>query len=96
MTTAATSNLVFSDFFVEDASFVRLQNVQLGYTMPLSFLRNDLSTLRLYVSANNLLTLTQYRGFDPAASSGAPIGGGIDYGFYPIPRIFMVGANLNL
>lgn len=96
VTTAATSNLVFSDFFVEDASFVRLQNVQLGYTMPLSFLRNDLSTLRLYVSANNLLTLTQYRGFDPAASSGAPIGGGIDYGFYPIPRIFMVGANLNL
>ncbi|MCR9099643.1 MAG: TonB-dependent receptor [bacterium] len=96
VTTAATSNLVFSDFFVEDASFVRLQNVQMGYTLPLSFLRNDLSTLRLYVSANNLLTLTQYRGYDPAASSGAPIGGGIDYGFYPIPRIFMVGANLNL
>lgn len=96
VTTAATSNLVFSDFYVEDASFVRLQNLQLGYTFPLQFTANKEASLRLYASANNLLTFTQYRGYDPAASSGAPIGGGIDFGFYPIPRIFMLGANLNL
>lgn len=96
VTNAATSNNVFSDFFVEDGSFIRLQNVQLGYTLPLSFVAREGATLRVYVSANNLLTFSNYRGYDPAASSGAPIGSGIDYGFYPIPRIFMVGANLNL
>jgi len=96
VTTAATSNLVFSDFFVEDASFVRIQNVQLGYTFPLRFSANKNASLRVYASANNLLTFSDYRGYDPAASSGAPIGGGIDFGFYPIPRIYMIGANLNL
>lgn len=96
VTTAATSNSVFSDFFVEDASFVRLQNLQLGYTLPLRFGANQDARLRVYASVNNLFTLTGYRGFDPGASSGAPIGGGIDFGFYPIPRLFMVGANLNL
>jgi hypothetical protein len=49
----------------------------------------------LYASANNLYTFTKYRGFDPGASSGAPIGGGIDDGFYPIPRTYMVGLNIN-
>jgi len=96
VTTAATSNLVFSDFYVEDASFVRLQNIQLGYTLPLSFSANKNASLRIYASINNLLTFSGYRGFDPAASSGAPIGSGIDFGFYPIPRIYMIGANLNL
>jgi len=97
VTTAATSNLVFSDFYVEDASFVRLQNIQLGYTLPLGFISaNKGASLRIYASVNNLLTFTGYRGFDPAASSGAPIGSGIDFGFYPIPRIYMIGANLNL
>ena len=97
VTTAATSNLVFSDFYVEDASFVRLQNIQLGYTLPLGFMSaNKNASLRIYASVNNLLTFSGYRGFDPAASSGAPIGSGIDFGFYPIPRIYMVGANLNL
>ena len=96
VTTAATSNLVFSDFYIEDASFIRLQNLQLGYTFPLGFSANKESNLRIYVSVNNLITHTEYRGYDPAASSGAPIGGGIDYGFYPIPKIYMIGANLNL
>lgn len=96
VTTAATSNGVFSDFFVEDASFFRLQNVQLGYTLPFSVGPNRNSSLRLYVSANNLFTLSDYRGFDPGASSGAPIGGGIDSGFYPIARTVLFGANLSL
>ena len=95
VTTAATANSVFSDFFVEDASFLRLQNVQLGYTLPFK-MGSRSSSLRLYVSGNNLLTLTGYRGYDPGASSGAPIGGGIDYGFYPISRILLFGANLSL
>jgi TonB-linked SusC/RagA family outer membrane protein len=96
VTTAATANGVFSDFYVEEASFLRLQSVQLGYTLPFKAGPDRKSSLRLYVSGNNLLTLTDYQGFDPGASSGAPIGGGIDYGFYPIARTIIFGANLSL
>ena len=49
---------------------------------------------RLYTSVNNAYTFTKYKGYDPSASSGQPIGGGIDQGFYPIPRVFMLGLNL--
>lgn len=96
VSTAATANGVFSDFFVEDASFLRLQTVSLGYTLPIRPAQSKTSSLRLYVLCNNLLTLSNYRGFDPGASSGAPIGGGIDYGFYPISRSILFGANLSL
>ena len=96
VTTAATANNVFSDFYVEDASFLRLQNVTLGYRLPFRKNATRPSSLRLYVSGNNLLTLPDYRGFDPGASSGAPIGGGIDYGFYPVARMFLFGLNLDL
>ena len=97
VTTAATANNVFSDFYVEDASYLRLQNVQLGYTMPFrvgSSTRE--SSVRLYVGALNLFTVSEYRGFDPGASNGAPIGSGIDFGFYPVARTFLFGANVNL
>ena len=96
VTTGATANNVFSDYFVEDASFVRLQNVQLGYSLPKSLLdKVKISKLRLYGSVTNLFTLTKYKGYDPSASNGSPIGGGIDNGFYPLPRIVMLGLNLN-
>ncbi|HET8855191.1 MAG TPA: SusC/RagA family TonB-linked outer membrane protein, partial [Salinimicrobium sp.] len=96
VTTGATANRVFSDFYVEDASYLRIQNVQLGYTLPENFLsKTGINNLRIYAAVNNLYTFTEYSGFDPAASTGQPIGGGIDYGFYPIPRIFMAGINLN-
>ncbi len=96
VTTGATSNYVFSEFYVEDASYARIQNVQLGYTLPENLLTSvGVSRLRIYASVNNLYTFTKYRGFDPAATSGAAIGGGIDYGFYPVPRIYLAGINLN-
>jgi len=94
VTTGATQNALFSDFFVEDGSFVRLQNVQIGYSFD-EFLENSkLSKLRVYISASNLFTLTKYRGYDPTASTGDPIGGGIDQGFYPSPRTYLLGLNL--
>ena len=96
VTTAATANNVFSDFYVEDASFFRLQTLQLGYTVPFRLAGRPASSVRVYAAANNLFTLSDYRGYDPGASSGAPIGGGIDYGFYPIPRIYQVGVNVKL
>ena len=95
VTNGANSNSLFSDYFVEDGSFVRLQNVQLGYTFSDKSLKNSkLQELRFYISASNLLTLTEYTGYDPSASSGAPIGGGIDQGFYPNPKTFLLGLNL--
>lgn len=96
VTTGATSNNVFSDYFVEDASFIRIQNLQLGYSIPNQFIEKvGLSKVRLYAAVNNLYTFTKYKGFDPGASSGAPIGGGIDYGFYPVPKTYMFGLNVN-
>lgn len=96
VTTGATSNRVFSDYYVEDASYARIQNIQLGYTLPESSLSMvGVKSLRIYASVNNLYTFTKYSGFDPAATSGAAIGGGIDYGFYPTPRIYSAGINLN-
>ncbi|PKQ45789.1 SusC/RagA family TonB-linked outer membrane protein [Confluentibacter flavum] len=91
----ATPNTLFSDFYVEDGSFVRLQNVQLGYTFSDDVFQDSrITNLRLYVSASNLFTLTEYKGFDPTASSGAPLGGGIDQGFYPSAKTFLLGINL--
>ncbi|MDT0553430.1 SusC/RagA family TonB-linked outer membrane protein [Urechidicola vernalis] len=95
VTTAATANNVFSDFYVEDASYVRIQNIQLGYTIPVDYTEKvGIEKLRLYAGVNNLYTFTKYKGYDPGASNGAPIGGGIDYGFYPIPRTYLLGLNL--
>ncbi|MBL6729859.1 MAG: TonB-dependent receptor [Bacteroidia bacterium] len=92
VTTAANPNTRFSDFYVEDGSFVRVQNMQLGYNLNNQFL--DIESFRLYVSVNNAFTFTKYKGFDPTTSSGAPIGGGFDQGFYPNPRTFSLGVNI--
>lgn len=95
LTTGATSNTLFSDFFVEDGSFVRIQNTQVGYTFPSDLIEKiGIDKLRVYVSANNIYTFTEYRGYDPSASSGDPIGAGIDQGFYPVPRTYLLGLNL--
>ena len=96
VTTAATTNKLFSDYFVEDASYIRIQNIQLGYSInPNVIEKVGITKARLYAGVNNLYTFTKYKGFDPGASNGAPIGGGIDYGFYPIPRTYMLGLNIN-
>jgi TonB-linked SusC/RagA family outer membrane protein len=96
VTPESTANSVFSDYFIEDASYLRIQNVQLGYTVDSQyFTKAGVSKLRVYTGVNNLYTFTNYKGYDPGASSGAPIGGGIDNGFYPIPRTYMLGLNVN-
>lgn len=96
VTTGATGNNLFSDFFVEDGSFLRLQSVQLGYSVGQKTLdKLQFSKLRFYVSGSNLLTVTKYKGYDPTTSNGSPIGGGIDQGFYPSPKTFLFGMNVN-
>ena len=83
-----------SDFFVHDGSFVRMRNITLGYTLPTnvtSFL--NIRNLRLYVSAENLLTITSYKGYDPEIG-GSVFDNGIDHGIYPQPRTLLGGVNI--
>lgn len=81
-----------SDFYLEDGDYVRLKIVQIGYTLPSEILSKiGAQKLRLYVTGENLATLTNYTGYDPE------IGGnvlGIDRGYYPQARSFMFGVNL--
>lgn len=96
LTTGANRNGVFSDYYVESGSYLRLRNVQLGYTLPSAISKRIGSTrLRVYVAANNLLTFTKYRGFDPDYSSGAPLGSGVDTGVYPQAKLYQAGFNFN-
>jgi len=95
-TTGPTNNALFSDFYVEDASFLRIQNIQLGYNLPLDVIQHiGMSKFRVYVTVNNAFTFTDYEGYDPSASNGAAIGGGIDYGSYPISRQYLLGLNIS-
>ncbi|MDX6746292.1 TonB-dependent receptor [Polaribacter sp. PL03] len=94
LTNDATNNKLFSDFFVEDASFLRMQNIQVGYNFSPEVLEKvGLAKVRLYTSVNNLFTLTDYTGFDPSINGGA-IGAGIDSGNYPSARQFLLGLNV--
>ena len=92
----ANNNQRPSDFYVEDGSFLRLRNVQIGYNLPHDLLNKiSVQGLRLYVSGNNLFTLTEYRGFDPEIGTDTGIlDTGIDKGFYPSNRT--LGAGLRV
>ena len=95
-TGASVNTDLFSDHFVEDASYLRIQNIQIGYTFPQELLTKlRMSRLRIYTSVNNLHTFTNYSGYDPSASSGSPIGAGIDRGFYPVAKTYILGLNLS-
>ena len=95
LTTGPTNNNLFSDYFVEDGSFVRLRNLQFGYTLPSTVLRKiHVESLRVYVAANNLVTLTRYMGFDPDLGSASVLSAGVDYGMYPQARSIMSGLQI--
>lgn len=84
-----------SSYFVEDASFIRLRNVRLGYNLPLEFARR--MNINFYGEVQNALTITGYTGVDPEVPhAGNANVFGVDRGFYPLPRTFMVGINVNL
>lgn len=83
-----------SDLYVYDGSYLRLKNIQLGYTLPEALTRKVfISSLRVYVAAENLLTFTKYHGFDPEISSGST-SLGIDRGVYPQAKTWTVGVNV--
>ncbi|WP_346861919.1 TonB-dependent receptor [uncultured Draconibacterium sp.] len=83
-----------SDFFVHDASFVRLRNVTLGYTLPKQVTDYiKIQRVRFYVTAENLLTFTPYKGYDPEIGGGV-FSNGIDHGIYPQARTILGGVNI--
>lgn len=78
-----------SDFWLEDASFFKLKNITLSYMIPRYVTR--FAEIHLSVSAQDLFTITKYKGMDPEVYSGYD---GLDYGAYPVPRTFTFGVKL--
>ena len=81
--------------FLENGSFLRLKNLQIGYTLDknLSKILN-VDKLRIYASAQNLLTFTEYTGYDPEVGSTSEWDKGIDWGGYPISKTYLFGIQL--
>ncbi|MEP1088372.1 TonB-dependent receptor [Algoriphagus sp.] len=95
-----TANFSTSDvansFYVENGSYLRLQNITLGYSLPPSLLEKwRLERLRVFAAANNLFTITGYEGLDPAVGGNADTTFGIDVGNYPVTRGYTFGVNLS-
>ena len=88
---------VYSDFWLENGSFFRLQSVTLGYTLPARLLKNfGVNRLRFYATGENLFVLTGYTGIDPEVSTSDLKEVGLDKGnIYPMPRTFSIGLNLS-
>lgn len=88
----------FSDRFVEDGSYLKLQNAQIGYNLPEAIANKThvFKTLRAYVSGQNILTFSKYWGYDPDFISDGLFSRGYDYGSFPNPRTIMVGLQIGL
>ena len=86
----STYNKEDNSRYIENGTYLRLKNLQIGYTLPGKVVKKvNIANCRLYLSVNNLLTFTHYTGYDPEIS------GGVDYGNYPQSRTFTIGANIN-
>jgi hypothetical protein len=93
--TDANSNIRVSDRYVEDGSFVKIKNIQLGYTFPTTITKKIFSKLRVYAQVKNAFTFTNYSGFDPEISGGI-LDTGIDRGAYPQARTYAIGLDIKL
>lgn len=88
---------VASNYFVEDASFLRLKTINLSYNLPSSIFKNyQVNGISLFLSANNLFTWTNYSGFDPEVSSNNPLLRGFERFSYPRSRTIILGLTVNL
>lgn len=84
-----------SDLYIKDGSYIRLKTLQFGYTLPQKMMRKvAIDRFRLFLTAENLLTLTKYDGFDPEIAAGGYTTIGVDKGIYPQARTISVGANI--
>jgi hypothetical protein len=92
----ANNNNRVSDLYIENGSYLRLKNIQVGYTLPKSFLSKiGAGAWRFYVSAENLLTITGYSGADPEIGAMSSFDIGIDRGIYPAARTFRFGTSIS-
>lgn len=92
-----SANTFYSDLLVFDGSFIRIQTIQLGYSIPTALVQKArVNTMRLYVSLNNFFTFTKYPGLDPQPTiqNNATINFGIDRGTYPMAKDVMIGASI--
>lgn len=90
-----STNTQANSYYVEDGSYLRLQNVTLGYKMPADLLSKlRMTNLRVFIGASNLLTITGYEGLDPSVGGDADTNFGIDVGNYPITKSFTGGIQL--
>jgi len=88
-------NFKYSDYYIEDGSFLRLQNIQIGYNFSKNFLNKiGMRKARIYASAENVFTLTSFSGLDPDVGGSATLRG-VEWGNYPLPRIVSMGLNIS-
>jgi len=91
------NNLKISDRFIESGSYLRIQDLTIGYTFPEKWIAHlKMTGARVYVSAHNLYTFTRYSGYDPelGAYNNNVLLMNVDYGHYPVPRSFTAGASI--
>lgn len=85
-----------SDYMVQDGSYTRIKQIQLGYNLPVDLIKQvGLSKARVYISLDDYFTFTDYKGLDPEAGSNNNQSQGVDRGVYPIPRKMMFGLSVN-
>lgn len=91
-------NWRMSDRYVEDGSYLRIQNISLGYTLPKKWLqKTPIQNLKIYANLQNVYTWSKYKGYDPEVGClwGNSLMNGVDYGRYPSPRIYTFGLNVS-
>jgi hypothetical protein len=87
-------NRAYSSYFIEDASFFRIRNLQLGYTFSPSLLKKIyLKSLRVYGNVENLKTWSKNSGYTPEIG-GTAVKSGVDTGTYPMPAVYTFGVNI--
>jgi TonB-linked SusC/RagA family outer membrane protein len=92
-------NYLLHSYAIENGSFLRINNITVGYSLPKAFLSKvKVQNLRFYVTLNNLYTFTKYSGYDPEVNTrrSTPLTPGVDYAAYPRSRAFLFGLNLGL
>ncbi|PTQ96592.1 TonB-linked SusC/RagA family outer membrane protein [Mucilaginibacter yixingensis] len=97
--TPTVGNYILTSYDIEDASYIRINNVSLSYSLPQKFLTRThiFSRFRVYATVNNLYTITGYKGYDPEASTrrSNPLTPGVDYSAYPRSRYFSAGLDVS-
>jgi hypothetical protein len=91
-----STNTQSNSYYVEDGSYLRMQNITLYYNVPAKFMGNVFKRMKVSIASNNIFTLTKYQGLDPAVGGAADTLFGIDLGNYPVTRSYMFTVNVGL